>query len=329
MMKLYFKSRATFRTIAAADVLSASICVDSSDGQASTATVVGEYARSYTDQWAVYDGQLFLVSKTTPQDGRTLFTLTEPIEAMSRPLLYTPPAQNISSGQFVAEQIEAEFIEQTDAVYALPYLSVSNLGTGSFIPPTVDDNGLFKLPEYIRTLRQLTGLQLRWTINIDTLTLTISKEIPTPRQIVFNDGHAQLSAAAYSRSGIAKLTVLHEQEDGSVQSLDYFLSKDGNVSSSIPAQRADGQWDVISVAAKQDPLLKAQETFAKNKASHKVEFFSDRDYSVFDPCQIALYGEVLTSFISYKGKTSTDNRWLYKSGELATTATEILKGGRR
>lgn len=328
-MKLYFKSRATFRTIAAADVLSASICVDSSDGQASTATVVGEYARSYTNQWADYDGQLFLVSQTTPQDGRTLFTLAEPIEALSRPLLYTPPAQNISSGQFVAEQIEAEFIEQTDAVYAFPYLTVSNLDSGAFTPPTPDNNGLFTLPEYIRTLRQLTGLQLKWTVDIDALVLTISREVPTSRRIVFNDGHAQLSTAAYSRSGIAKLTVLHEQEDGSVVNKDYYLSKDGTVSSEIPPQRADGQWDVINVAANQDPLLKAQEAFAKNKASHKVEFFSDRDYSVFDPCQIALYGEVLTSFISYKGKTSTDNRWLYKSGELATTATEILKGGRR
>jgi hypothetical protein len=39
-----------------------------------------------------------------------------------------------------------------------------------------------------------------------------------------------------------------------------------------------------------------------------------------------VYGELLQSYISYKRKTSEDKRYYYKSGELATTATEKLRG---
>lgn len=328
-MKLYFKSRAAFRTIGAADVLSASICIDSSDGQASTVTVVGEYARSYTDQWAIYEGQLFLINKTTPQDGRTLFTLTEPIEAFSRPLLYSAAAFGARNSQLLADLITSEFVEQPDPVYAMPYLTVSSSDTGAIIPPDVDDDGLFSLPDYIRTLRQLSGLRIAWAIAGDRLTMSLSRGAVTPRRIVFDDGHANLSTAVYSRSGLAKLTIIQEQQDGERLQQDYYLAADGSVSTSIPGRRAEGQWDTITVAANQDPQQKAEETFAKNKASHKVEFYSDREYQVFDPCDISLYGEILSSYISYKGRSSADRRYLYKSGELATTATEILKGGGR
>lgn len=327
-MKLYFKSKATFKTIGAADVLSASICVDSSDGQQSTVTTVGEFARSYTDQWAVFDSCLFLVAKTTPQDGRTLFTLADPIEVLARPLLYEAPLAG-RSGDFIANILEKEFINQPDPVYALPYLSVSSSDTPDFLPPETDDNGLFELPAYVRTLRQLSALRLSWRISGDRLILTLYRGAPALRRVVFNDGHAVLSTAVYSRSGLAKLTVLISQEDGSRTAIDYYLSEDDSVSTAVPGRRAEGQWDTITIGANQDPQLKAEETFAKNKASHKVEFYSDRDYEVFDPCEISLYGEVLRSYISYKGYSSVDGRFLYKSGELAVTATEILKGGRR
>jgi len=36
----------------------------------------------------------------------------------------------------------------------------------------------------------------------------------------------------------------------------------------------------------------------------------------------------MTSYISYIGFSSSDSRFHYKSGELATTLTERLKGGK-
>ncbi|MBQ9685060.1 MAG: hypothetical protein IJV41_00740 [Oscillospiraceae bacterium] len=335
-MKAYFKSFAAFRTTGSADVLSADICLDSSDGQASTVTVVGEYARSHTGQWLIYGNRLYLIDKTTPQDGRTLFTLVEPIETFSRKLLYEAPLIPVTIGSFVRDQIVSNWIQQEDRVYALPYLTVSTLDTSPFVTPDVDANGLFSLTEYIRTMRRMADLRITFTVDRDSLLCLITHGVRTPRNVVFGDGHSQLSTAAYSKSGLAKLTVIQPVDSGKLdaegeaimvnQSTDYYLAANGSVSSQIPGVRASGEWDTFFVGAKQDALQKATEKFAKNSASHKVEFYSDRDFQVYDPCSIKLYGEVLTSYISYKGIRSGDDRWLYKSGELATRASEKMKG---
>ena len=71
---------------------------------------------------------------------------------------------------------------------------------------------------------------------------------------------------------------------------------------------------------------KVIQTFAKNKANHKLEFRSTLDLNVQDNCTFMVYGEPLQSYISYKRKSSEDKRFYYKSGELATTATEKLRG---
>ena len=71
---------------------------------------------------------------------------------------------------------------------------------------------------------------------------------------------------------------------------------------------------------------KVIETFAENKANHKLEFWSVLDLAVQDDCTFFVYGELLHSYISYKRKSSNDKRFYYKSGELATTATEKLRG---
>ena len=82
----------------------------------------------------------------------------------------------------------------------------------------------------------------------------------------------------------------------------------------------------ISVGDDDDVETKVIEEFAKSKSSHKLEFWSDRDLAVHDDCTFMVYGELLQSYSSYKRKASTDKRLYYKSGELATTATEKLRG---
>lgn len=336
-MRAYFKSLAAFRTSGSADVLAASLCLGSVSGDASSVTVVGDFERSITGDWLIYDGHLYVISKTKPQDGRTLLTLAEPIEAFARPLVWEEPAGVTTVGGMIAAVLTAEFKNQPDAVYAFPYLSVSNSDTTPYIAPDVDDKGAWSLVEYIRTVRQVYGIRINFSVDGDTLSVTISKGTTTPRVVVFGDGHSQLNSAAYSKSGLAKITVIQPEDTGEVDSdgnpiledttTDWYLDEDGSVSTTIPGRRAKGEWSLISVSAGQDQEQKVRETFAKNSASHRVEFYSDRELDVFDPCSIRLAGEVLTSYISYKGKDSTDARYLYKSGELATRASEKLRGG--
>lgn len=140
----------------------------------------------------------------------------------------------------------------------------------------------------------------------------------------------------YSASGTAKLTVLcdvdtgEKDDDGepivSRQRSTWYLAEDGAVSQTVPARRASGTWDTISVKKLEEVETKVIETFAKNKTNHKLEFWSTLDLNVQDNCTFYAYGEILRSYISYKRKSSEDSRYYYKSGELATTATEKLRG---
>ena len=82
---------------------------------------------------------------------------------------------------------------------------------------------------------------------------------------------------------------------------------------------------MISVAGEADIQAKVIETFARNKFTHKLEFWSTIDLAVLEYCEFCVHGELLRSHISYKSKSSTDRRSYYKSGELATTATEKLR----
>ena len=347
-MDLFLKRFTDFATIGRRSVLASSLCLDSAETANSTVTVVGsDVPRSAAGAWAVVDGLLYTVAQVTPQDGRTLLTLQDPIEVFSRLIPYEAPASGVSSGQFVTDMIVAHWILQTDAVYAIPYLTVSNLDHGEFIEPAVDENGLFSLSAYLRLLRRMVGICARSSFAGDRMTLTLQHVPPSPRNVVFDDGHSQLSSVAYSDSGLAKITtrqplpviegydendkpVYAKDDDGAtvyvVESIDWYLTEAGAVVTTPPAHRVPGAWITLPVSTRDSAEVKAAQRFAKAASSYKIEFWSDRELELFDPCRFRIYGETLDSYISAKIRLSTDSRWFYRSGELATTATEKLRG---
>ena len=126
---LFIKRFSDFETVAALTPLSSSLCIDSAEQEGSTVTVVGNgVQRSLAGSWAVINGMIYTITTVTPQDGRTLLALAAPGEAFSRLLPYTAPASG-SGGAFAAAELTANYINQPDKQYALPYLSVSNLDT--------------------------------------------------------------------------------------------------------------------------------------------------------------------------------------------------------
>ena len=155
------------------------------------------------------------------------------------------------------------------------------------------------------------------------------------RQVSFSDGRSQLQSVDYSASGTARVTVLCDvdtgQKDESGEKIynrersDWYLSESGEISRTPPSRRASGIWDTVYVKGADAVEPKVVEVFSKNTASHKLEFWSDIDLAVQDDCTFFVYGELLRSHISYKRKSTGDRRFYYKSGLLATTATEKLR----
>lgn len=336
-MEAFVKSFATYRTVKKATVISHALTLDSLDMETSAVTVIGtSIGRSDTGSWLIVDGSVYQISNVKPQTDRTLLTLGSPLDAFGRALEFETQKESQTVGGFVADMLKSHWVQCDDPVYAMPYLNVSNSDTTAFVAPELDNSGCYDLPSYCRLMRKSYRTAFRFSDAGSTLSCSISRVTTVSRQVSFEDGRSQLQSVDYSSSGIAKLTVLRDidtgEKDGDGAAITsrertvWYLSESGEVSQAIPSRRASGKWSTISVSGNAEVEAKVIETFAKNKANHKLEFWSTLDLDVQDDCTFLVYGELLQSYISYKRKSSEDKRYYYKSGELAVTATEKLRG---
>lgn len=336
-MEVFVKSFATYRTIKKATSISSALVLDSLEAENSTVTVKGtDINRADTGNWLIADGGIYMISNVKPEKDRTILTLLSPLDAFSRPLELAAQASNQTVGGFIAAQLQSNWIAEADPSYAMPYLTVSDSDTTAFVPPETDNGGTFKLSDYCRLMRKSYRVTVKFYDAGASLRCEIRKIPAASKQVPFGDGRSFLQSVDYSASGLAKLTVLHDVETGEKdengdkiyvrERTVWYLSESGEVSQLVPARRASGEWGSLYIQGNkivEDEVVKA---FSKNKANHKLEFFSTLDLEVQTDCTFPVYGELLRSYISYKRKSSEDNRFYYKSGELATTATEKLRG---
>lgn len=336
-MEVFVKSFATYRTIKKATSISCSVVLDSLDMETSTVTVKGtSINRSDAGNWLIIDGSVYQISDVKPESDQATLTLRHPLDAFSRSLELYAQTVGQTIGGFVSQQLQRSWITEDDPLYAMPYLVVSTSDTTAFVVPELDNSGCFKLPDYCRLMRKSYRVVVRFFDGGSTLQCRISKEPVVLKNVPFDDGHSNLQSVAYSASGIAKLTVIHDVDTGEKDSdgnkvytrerTVWYLSESGEISQLIPARRAAGEWGTLYIQGDKNVEEKVIETFAKNKANHKLEFWSELDLDVNTDCTFMVYGELLHSHISYKRKSSEDKRFYYKSGELATTATEKLRG---
>lgn len=315
----YIKNRSDFKTTQLLNVLTYDLAYFSTKDDTGTLTVEGEIT-SGEGSFLLFDGNLWVIDSLTPEDNITTIKTVNILSAFDRDLIYTESTQTAAAR--IASTFTNEYKSVTDSVYAMPYLTIVNNASGECAPDVKD--GLWNLKSYIRKVHRLQGIRVRFDAG-DALTVTIENH-SQDRTILFGGGHDELTSQSYSKSSVAKITTLYTDSDTSAQTVtDWYLDADGNVSQTVPQDRADGEWKVMTVSTTGDELTETvTDEFAKNSKSHKIEWMSDRDYDLRDTVTTKLNGKVLKTYISYKGKTSTDSRWKYKSGELATTLTEIL-----
>lgn len=336
-MEVFVKSYSTYRTIKKATVISRTIVLDALELETSTVAVAGALLnRGDVGSWLIVGRNVFRISNVKPENDRTILTLVPPLEAFARLLELAQPVAEQTIGGFIATQMRQHWAQGDDPVYAMPYLVVSDSDTTAFVPPDLDNSGSFKLSDYARLMRKSYRILVEFTDAGNSLQCNIRKMPVSFRQVSFSDGRSRLQRVDYSSSGIAKLSVIHDVDTGTKDAngdkvyqrerSTWYLSEDGEVSPLIPPRRASGEWGSLYIQGDKNVEAKVLEAFAKNKANHKLEFWSDLDLEVQTDCVFWVYGERLRSYISYKQKSSDDKRFYYKSGELATTATEKLRG---
>lgn len=339
-MKGFVKSSDAFRTISQLDIESFDLVIDSAEVEQSSVTILGEYAPSVLNrQWLLLDGRVWRIATASPQKGKTSIRL-EPVDTFFNRDILLSATEASTIGGFIEDVIVAGWIEQTDLVYAAPYITIANSDNTPFEAPETDENGIFNLLDYIRYAKTAYNVTIRSSFSGDTLFLNITKESSVLHPLVVGDGHTQLISSDFSSSAIAKLTVFISSDTGqkdeddnpimSVVESIYYLDAEGNVTDTEPTARAIGEWGSVIISDEDDPQEAAEDAFSSNETSRKIEVYSDVQMAVGDTARLRINGEVVDASVTGVYTKSTDRRTRYKLGDMPTTLTEKvdrLSGG--
>lgn len=320
-MLAYVKRKRDFITVAAAEAVSWEVPLASIEDDVGNIVLYGDsVTRGHEGDFLLMDGHIWLIDQVAPEDHQTTVTVADIRCAFDRKLPYTQGGTSI--GEWLEEQFVGHYKSVADPVYTMPYLQIENTDVTAFLPPNVED-GLYTLKAYMRKINRLRDVQVSFSVEQDALCVRIERRMRPSHNILFDDGTNQLLSRSYSRSSIAKVTAYRNGVG-----TDFYMGKDGYITSMIPFDRAEGAWEVLSLTEDDDMEARVQDVFSQNANSHKIEWKGHHAYSLYDTTHFRLDGGVMNSYVSYIGISSGDTRFHYKSGELATTLTERLKGAK-
>ena len=320
-MVAFIKRRKDFKTIASAEVVNYDVPIASISDDVGTILLYDTtVTRGNEGDFLIMDGHIWLIEQVAPTDMQTTVTVADVAAAFDR----LPPfvEEGDSIGSFLERQLVDHYRNISDLDYRMPYLEITNLDNTEYLGPTVTD-GLFNLRTYMRKVNRLRDVQVLFFVSRDKLNILIHPRQRPSHNIIFEDGTSQLISRSYSRSSIAKVTA-YQFGIGHT----YYLSSDGKVTQEEPVFRAEGKWEVLALEETEDLEEKVLDIFSQNSNSHKIEWRSTKPYDLYDTVVLRLDGGLMSSYVSYIGISSADARFYYKSGELATTLTERLKGGK-
>lgn len=317
-MRCFIKDASTFKTKCMHGVSSYDLTLNSIYDETSEISLPGCKLAQEGD-FAIIDGKyIFIISEIERNDDLTTLKCKDVMNLFSRDLVYSTAPTSLET--YVKSAIEDNFKNQSDALYKLPFLSVTaETATAGTLKPDIDD-GVWNIKSYCAKLRRLHGIYTYLSVSGDTLNIKIKKETRTAKNIDFSLSAYRLLDEAYSSENVGKITVICT-ENSTVTN--YFLMSDGSVSTSYSSTgRINGKWTTMTVENAADVLDKVKDEFAKNSSSHMIEFDSDKTFLFYQPVRIKNKDKIFSSYISavrYKDGATT-----YKTGELRLEFT--MKG---
>ncbi|MBQ3276263.1 MAG: hypothetical protein IJH47_04295 [Oscillospiraceae bacterium] len=322
-MKCFFRSLATWEHLAAPDVVSYAVPVFAASKKTGTVKVAGE-TPGLSGCWAVLDGRLFYASKAAPASGYTTVTLSKPIYAFTRDLVYGGDGTE-DLEDFIAAELTANWVDQEDEQFAMPYLTVTTGGTTA-ADMAFSHNEVYPFTEVLELAEEM-GVDFTWTMFADSLSLTLAPRSTGAHNVFFNDGHSQLLSVSVTTSLVAKVTARRIAVEDDVITVsatkNFYWHADGSITETPPSPRIPGTWAVVSVTDEDLDLdVAAAEAMASNNSSVKITFASDREFRLGDRITCRVNGEVITAAVTSAQIQNTDPRTRYELGNLPTTLTE-------
>lgn len=328
-MLAQIRSMINYEALCAAEVISYDLPIATSADDSGSIVLRGTAAAGNEGHWLLFKNYIWLIERATIADGTTELTLRPPVNAFSRSIAL-PNNSFTTAENFISSCINKEFKNNSDDYFKMPYLEL-NVSTGTpYTVPTLDNNLMFNLADYIR-LRDAVffdesgdvekfGAACIFIPSGDTLTVGIQPISSEQHTAFFDNNRFWLEEQAHDYDRVSKVTVLGEDS-----SQDFYLLKDGTiVTLSTAANRAFGKW--VYVAAEDDATAgdTARRVFANNSASHRIEFSSTEEFDVHDTVRMHLRGyEEYDSYeITCVRISSADSRYHYTCGTLPLTLTE-------
>lgn len=328
-MLAQIRSMINYEALCAAEVISYDLPIATSADDSGSIVLRGTAAAGNEGHWLLFKNYIWLIEQATIADGTTELTLRPPVNAFSRSIAL-PNNSFTTAENFISSCINKEFKNNSDDYFKMPYLEL-NVSTGTpYTVPTLDNNLMFNLADYIR-LRDAVffdesgdvekfGAACIFIPSGDTLTVGIQPISSEQHTAFFDNNRFWLEEQAHDYDRVSKVTVLGEDS-----SQDFYLLKDGTiVTLSTAANRALGKW--VYVAAEDDATAgdTARRVFANNSASHRIEFYSTEEFDVHDTVRMHLRGyEEYDSYeITCVRISSADSRYHYTCGTLPLTLTE-------
>lgn len=328
-MLAQIRSMINYEALCAAEVISYDLPIATSADDSGSIVLRGTAAAGNEGHWLLFKNYIWLIEQATIADGTTELTLRPPVNAFSRSIAL-PNNSFTTAENFISSCINKEFKNNSDDYFKMPYLEL-NVSTGTpYTVPTLDNNLMFNLADYIR-LRDAVffdesgdvekfGAACIFIPSGDTLTVGIQPISSEQHTAFFDNNRFWLEEQAHDYDRVSKVTVLGEDS-----SQDFYLLKDGTiVTLSTAANRALGKW--VYVAAEDDATAgdTARRVFANNSASHRIEFSSTEEFDVHDTVRMHLRGyEEYDSYeITCVRISSADSRYHYTCGTLPLTLTE-------
>ena len=283
----------------------------------STITIPTPKVAPQEGDFLMFDGLHFvgIINAVQIDRGKTIVSVEQAVKMFSRDMFYTAGTYTYLE-DYLKSLIDANYVYQSDEIYETPFLTVNALShTAGTVTPDIESN-VYNIKSYISKLRRIKDIVCEWSFGFRSLNLNIYKKTFPTHNIDLSNPRYVVTEQTFSDYSVGKITVYCEENTSYTT---WYLLTDGTITQTYTGEnRIDGDWITLTVQNTADIQNAVQDEFAKNYYSHKISFYSDKEYGLYDRLKIRMNGRIYNSYVSGLVRQKNSKYILIECGELQT-----------